>query len=70
MNYRGTHRKYVEGSSEYAVYYYGDVVHRNGTSYVCSVESTKGYLPEQEESGFVALGDGFGGSPLDGGSYT
>lgn len=72
MNYRGKHRKYVEGSSEYAVYRYGDVVERGGVSYVCNVESTRGYLPEESNSGFAPIGDGLGatGANIDGGSYT
>jgi len=71
MNYRGKHRKYVEGSSEYAVYTYGDVVERGGVSYVCNVESTKGYLPEELNSGFTPIGDKLGatGAQVDGGSY-
>jgi hypothetical protein len=74
MNYRGQHRKYVEGTSQYEVYYYGDVVQRNSVSYVCKVESTKGYIPEEADSGFVVLGDGVGitsglGIDIDGGSY-
>lgn len=62
MNYRGKHRKYLSGSSEYAVYSYGDVVERNGVSYVCSVENTSGYIPEDTNSGFILLGGGTGGS--------
>lgn len=61
MNYRGKHRKYSSGSSEYAVYSYGDVVERNGVSYVCSVENTSGYIPEDTNSGFILLGGGTGG---------
>ena len=71
MNYKGTHRKYVEGTSTYTVYVYGDVVERNGVSYVCNVEKTSGYMPEDANSGFLALGDGVGLiSPIDGGSYS
>lgn len=75
MDYRGRHRKYMEGSSQYEVYYYGDVVERNGVSYVCNVESTQGYIPEEPNSGFVALGDGVGltsgiVNDIDGGSYS
>jgi hypothetical protein len=72
MNYRGSHRKYVRGTSQYEVYVYGDVVERNGVSYVCNVESTKGYLPEESNSGFIPIGDGLGatGAQVDGGSYT
>jgi len=71
MNYRGKHRKYVEGTSEYTVYVYGDVVERNGISYVCNVETTKGYIPEDTNSGFVVLGDGIGTQDqVDGGSYS
>jgi hypothetical protein len=73
MDYRGLHRKYVKGSSEYEVYYYGDVVDRNGVSYVCNVESTKGYLPEDPDSGFSAIGGASGAGvsgEIGGGSYT
>lgn len=72
MNYRGQHRKYAENSSDYVVYYYGDVVERAGISYVCGVERTSGYLPEESSSGFIVLGDQLGGSSagVDGGSYT
>jgi hypothetical protein len=75
MNYRGKHRKYVEGSSEYAVYVYGDVVERDGISYVCNVDSTFGYIPEDTNSGFVVLGDGVGATggvvgDIDGGLYS
>lgn len=74
MNYRGKHRKYVEGTSEYTVYLYGDVVERNGVSYVCSVEKTSGYTPEDANSGFSVLGDGVGVTGdvqnVDGGTYT
>ena len=62
MTYRGTHRKYKTGSSQYEVYSYGDIVVRNGVSYVCNVESTSGYIPEDSGSGFVVLGGGTGGS--------
>lgn len=72
MNYRGRHRKYVEGTSNYVVYYYGDVVERNGISYVCSVEKTQGYLPEEPNSGFTPIGDQLGATAdgVDGGNYT
>ena len=53
------------------MYVYGDVVERNGVSYVCNVEKTSGYIPEDANSGFLALGDGVGLiSPIDGGSYS
>lgn len=61
MNYRGKHRKYSLGSSEYVAYSYGDVVERNGVSYVCNVENTSGYIPEDSNSGFILLGGGTGG---------
>lgn len=61
MTYRGTHRKYKTGSSQYEVYSYGDIVVRNGVSYVCNVESTSGYIPEDSGSGFVVLGGGTAG---------
>lgn len=76
MDYRGKYRKFVEGTSNYVVYYYGDVVERNGVSYVCNLKSTQGYAPEEPNSGFVIIGDGVGGGTaapsdlLDGGSYT
>ena len=71
MNYRGKHRKYVEGTSTYTVYVYGDVVERNGVSYVCNVETTSGYIPEDANSGFLVLGDGIGlTGGIDGGSYS
>ena len=70
MNYRGTHRKYVEGTSTYTVYVYGDVVERNGVSYVCNVEKTSGYIPEDIGSGFLVLGDGVGITDIiDGGMF-
>ena len=70
MNYLGKHRKYVEGTSTYTVYVYGDVVERNGVSYVCNVETTSGYIPEDANSGFLILGDGIGlTGAVDGGSY-
>lgn len=53
--YRGKHRKYVVGTSTYAVYKYGDIVSRNGIFYICDVESTEGYLPEDPLSGFVIV---------------
>lgn len=69
MNYRGRHRKYVEGSSDYEVYVYGDVVERNGVSYVCNVAETSGYIPEDVGSGFVVLGDRLGTTVIEGGTY-
>ncbi len=54
-NYRGKHRKYAAGTSEYAVYKYGDIVSRNGVFYICDVQETKGYLPEDSDSGFVSI---------------
>jgi hypothetical protein len=54
-NYRGKHRKYVAGTSEYAVYKYGDIVSRNGIFYICDAETTFGFLPEEEDSGFVVI---------------
>ena len=71
MNYLGKHRKYVEGTSTYTVYVYGDVVERNGVSYVCTVKTTSGYIPEDANSGFLVLGDGIGlTGGIDGGSYS
>lgn len=72
MDYRGKHRKYMAGCSEYEVYNYGDVIERNGISYVCNVEVTRGYLPEEQNSGFVPLGDILGATAtqVDGGTYT
>lgn len=61
MNYRGSHRKYVRGTSQYEVYVYGDVVERNGISYICNTEKTSGYIPEDSQSGFIVLGGGTGG---------
>ena len=61
MNYLGKHRKYVEGTSTYTVYVYGDVVERNGVSYVCNVETTSGYIPEDSNSGFLVIGGGAAG---------
>ena len=52
MNYRGLHRKYKEGTSEYEIYLYGDMVERDGKTYVCSVLKTFGYLPGETASGF------------------
>ena len=78
MDYSGRHRKYIRGTSEYETYYYGDVVERNGVSYVCAVPQTFGYLPEEAESGFSVLGDGVGGTgaigitldEINGGTYN
>tara|TARA_B110000503_G_scaffold114972_1_gene172978 strand:- start:598 stop:825 length:228 start_codon:yes stop_codon:yes gene_type:complete len=73
MHYRGIHRKYVKDTSTYTVYVYGDVVERNGVSYVCNVETTSGYIPEDIGSGFLVLGDGVGLTgefDVDGGSYS
>lgn len=71
MNYKGKHRKYIEGTSEYAVYVFGDVVERNSISYVCGVTQTSGYIPEDPDSGFIVIGDQLGGvdAVVDGGSY-
>jgi hypothetical protein len=72
MNYRGLHRKYIEGSSEYTVYVYGDVVKRAGKFYVCSVSQTSGYIPEDANSGFDLLSfyeDPSPNGPVDGGTY-
>jgi len=70
VKYRGRHRKYIEGTSEYTVYVYGDVVERNGITYVCTAETTRGLLPEESGSGFTVIGDGLGDDSVDGGSYT
>lgn len=74
MDYRGIHRKYIEGTSDYTVYYYGDVVERNGVTYVCNVLQTFGYLPEEPQSGFAVVGDGVGAGvtlgDIDGGTYN
>jgi hypothetical protein len=58
MNYRGEHRKYEPGTSVYRVYKYGDIVTRSGVSYICNVETSYGYLPSEEQSGFIVLGGG------------
>jgi hypothetical protein len=55
MNFRGFHRKYIEGTSKYEVYVYGDVVERNGKTYICTVPRTSGYVPEDAKSGFTLL---------------
>ena len=60
--YRGKHRKYVEGTSQYAIYQYGDIVSRNSIYYVCDVDHTYGKLPEDLTSGFVPFASTFGGS--------
>lgn len=52
MNYRGIYRKYIAGSSNYETYVYGDVVEKDGSSYICGVSKTFGYLPEDPVSGF------------------
>jgi hypothetical protein len=64
-NYRGKHRKYVAGTSQYAVYKYGDIVSRNGLYYVCDVETTSGYLPEDSQSGFLLMVGGTGGGTVN-----
>lgn len=73
MNFRGQHRKYKEGSSEYAVYVYGDTVEREGKTYVCSVTQTLGYLPEDAGSGFelIAISESIAGlsGEIGGGTY-
>lgn len=72
MNYRGQHRKYVQGSSVYETYNRGDVVKRNGKFYVCSTENTSGYLPEETDSGFDLMSYFVDPSPndlIDGGNY-
>lgn len=53
--YRGKHRKYVVGTSQYAVYKYGDIVSRNGTFYICDVDETSGKIPGETGSGFLAI---------------
>lgn len=70
MQYRGNHRKYIEGTSQYTEYHYGDVVRRNGVSYVCTVPRTLGYLPEESQSGFVVIGDGVGSTVGFTGGFT
>ena len=70
--YRGLHRKYAEGSSEYVVYHYGDVVKRDTKFYVCDTETTSGYIPEDIGSGFTLMSLTVDPSPNDiinGGSY-
>jgi hypothetical protein len=72
MNYKGFHRKYTEGTSQYAVYVYGDVVKRDGEFYVCGITQTSGYLPEETASGFDLLSYYVDPSPnnnIDGGQY-
>ena len=74
MNYKGRHQKYQTGTSNYDVY--GDVVERNGVSYVCNVDRTYGYIPEEPNSGFVVIGDGVGFTgaeqipEINGGTYA
>ena len=58
MIYRGDHRKYTFGTSNYEVYNYGDVVKRGGVFYICGVTQTYGYIPEEAASGFVVWNDG------------
>jgi hypothetical protein len=65
-NYRGKHRKYVAGSSNYTVYKYGDIVSRNGVFYICDVEETSGKIPEEQGSGFVIMAISGGGSGATG----
>lgn len=72
MNYRGIHRKYVEGSSVYVVYHYGDVVKRGSKFYICKVKTTSGYIPEDADSGFEILSFYVDPSPndsIDGGVF-
>jgi hypothetical protein len=61
INYLGKHRKYVEGTSTYTVYVRGDIVERNGVSYVCDAKTTSGYIPEDANSGFLVIGGGTAG---------
>lgn len=60
-NYRGKHRKYIRGTSEYEIYNYGEIVSRLSVFYVCGVTSSFGYIPEEPESGFVVFFDGVTG---------
>jgi hypothetical protein len=60
-NYRGKHRKYVRGTSEYENYSYGDVVTRLGVFYVCGVTGSFGYIPEEPASGFLVFSGGASG---------
>ena len=59
--YRGNHRKYVEGTSEYAMYSYGDIVYRSGVYYVCDEQTAFGKLPGETGSGFLPI-TGVGGT--------
>lgn len=58
MIYRGDHRKYVLGTSNYEIYNYGDVVKRSNIFYICGVSQSYGYIPEEAASGFVVWNDG------------
>ena len=58
MIYRGDHRKYVSGTSNYEIYNYGDVVKRIGVFYICGVTQSYGYIPEEAGSGFAVWEDG------------
>jgi hypothetical protein len=60
-NYRGRHRKYVAGTSQFSVYFYGDIVSRNNIYYICDVERTSGFLPEEPQSGFLPMTSAGGG---------
>lgn len=72
MNYKGIHKKYIQGTSEYVTYHYGDVVKRGDNFYVCGVTFTSGYLPEDSVSGFTLMSFSADPSPntqIDGGTY-
>ena len=58
MMYRGDHRKYVLGTSNYEIYNYGDVVKRSNIFYICGITQSYGYIPEEAASGFVVWNDG------------
>jgi hypothetical protein len=72
MAYRGDHRKYAPGSSAYEIYYYGDVVGRDGKFWVCGVTQSYGYLPSESASGFTLMSLSVDPSPnptfIDGGT--
>lgn len=72
MNYRGNHRKYEPGSSQYRIYGYGDVVTRDGKFWICGVTQSYGYLPSESDSGFTLMSLTIDPSPnpsyIDGGT--
>ena len=56
MNYKGIHRKYAEGSSEYVTYHYGDVVKREANSMcVISTVHTDTFLKTLDQVSLLCL---------------